>query len=444
MDILNLPYLKALHVKETDTGYYITAEAVARPSLCPHCGALSPQLTGHGRKKQTFQDMLIHGKRVEILVDRRRYICQECGSTFLEQLVDMDEKRNVTKRLLHYIQSKSITNTFTSVAREIGLDEKTIRLIFKDHVTEKLKLYRPEAPKWLCIDEACLIHGYRCVLTNIEALTLLDILNNRKKSTILNYLSQLPKKERVEYVCMDMWQPYRDAANYYLPGAKIIIDKYHVLRCASDAVDAVRKSIGEELPPKERKVLMNGRFILLKSYQSLNPEERLNLECWMCNLPLLKLAYELKEEFYDIFDTSSNKAEAEERYDQWVPRINPDLKKFVNTLITLMATWREEIFNYFDTVTDYPLTNTYNESMKGLIKILNQTGRGYSFNVLRAKMLLAAPEKVQSKHQKDNFICNGMLESINYQTNILGIHIPTLLQKLASSDNRLKNTLYSD
>ena len=75
------------------------------------------------------------------------------------------------------------------------------------------------------------------------------------------------------------------------------------------------------------------------------------------------------------------------------------------------------------------LTDAYTESMNGLIRLLNRIGRGYSFKILQAKMFLAvepgslaflqdlifaapALEKVQSKHQKDNFICNRMLENL--------------------------------
>jgi transposase len=133
MDMIDLTSLKALQVKETETDYHITAETVVRPSRCPHCQALKPRLAGHGYKQQIFQDTPIQGKRVSILVHRRRYLCRECGRTFLERLADMDDRRNVTKRLLRYIQIKLLTATFVSLAREVGLDEKTIRLIAKEH-----------------------------------------------------------------------------------------------------------------------------------------------------------------------------------------------------------------------------------------------------------------------------------------------------------------------
>ncbi len=428
MDILNLPSLKTIQVKETDTDCYITAETAARPFQCPHCHALNPRLVGHGRKQQIFQDTPIRGKRVSILIDRRRYTCRECGSTFLERLVDMDDRRNVTKRLLCHIQAKSLTDTFSSLAREIGFDEKTIRLIFKDYVTEQLRLYQPEAPRWLGMDEAYLLHGRRCVLTNIEAATMLDILQNCSRETVLNYFSRLTGKEGVEFVCMSMWQPYREAVNYSLRNAKIIIDQRQIMRCVDNAVARASRSIGEELTPGERQALTQGRLALVKPCSSLTPEQRRSLDCLLRRLPLLKLAYELEDEFCDLFTTGLSRAEAERRYDQWVLRIVPDLKQFFSLLLTSMHNWRTEIFNYFDAIPGYPLTDAYTESLNGLIRHLKRTGGGHGFQALRAGILLTVPAESR------DLSADGVREGIERRPGILGVHIPTLLKKLESND----------
>ncbi len=69
----------------------------------------------------------------------------------------MDESRLVTKRLIKWIKKASLDNTFTSVAEEIGIDEKTVRNIFKDYVTELEAQTDFRTPKWLCIDEVHLL-----------------------------------------------------------------------------------------------------------------------------------------------------------------------------------------------------------------------------------------------------------------------------------------------
>ncbi len=93
-DILRLPSLKVISVKCKDK-FYINAETIKKPSLCPCCSAISPRLQIQAHKRQIFHDLRIHGKMVGILVDRKRYLCVECGKTFMEPLPDLDEKRSL-------------------------------------------------------------------------------------------------------------------------------------------------------------------------------------------------------------------------------------------------------------------------------------------------------------------------------------------------------------
>ncbi len=268
-DLLNIPSLKVTSYKCEDK-YYINAETTEEPNLCPHCGIVSPKTTGHGHKQQIFHDLPIHGKMTGILINRRRYRCLECNKTFLEPLPSMDTRRNVTVRLLHYIEENTVEKTFTSLAEEVGLSEATIRRIFHDHFTEKLKHYHPETPRWLGIDEVHLLSNYCCVLTNIGESCILDLLKNRSKATVMNYLCRMPFRNRVEFVCMDMWQPYREAVEFCLPKAKIIIDKFHVVKGANKALDDVRKAVGRDMKDAERKKLMHSRSLLFKRFKSLD------------------------------------------------------------------------------------------------------------------------------------------------------------------------------
>ena len=45
--------------------------------------------------------------------------------------------------------------------------------------------------------------------------------------------------------------------------------------------------------------------------------------------------------------------------------------------------WRNEILAYFD----HPISNGYTEALNGVAKVINRAGRGYSFEVLRARLL---------------------------------------------------------
>jgi transposase len=53
--------------------------------------------------------------------------------------------------------------------------------------------------------------------------------------------STLENRDKVRYVAMDKWKPYRDAIQSVLPDATIVIDKFHVVRMANNALEKIRK-----------------------------------------------------------------------------------------------------------------------------------------------------------------------------------------------------------
>ncbi|MEI0738699.1 hypothetical protein VQ056_22045 [Paenibacillus sp. JTLBN-2024] len=135
-----------------------------------------------------------------------------------------------------YIEKQSLKRTFVSISEEVGMDEKTIRNIFRVYVNHLGETIRFETPQWLGIDEKFISLNLRCVLTNIEEQTLFDILPDRNKETVISYLSRLPNKERK-------------------------------------------------------------RFILLKRNKELSERDTFILDVWTKNYPSLRIAYELKETF---------------------------------------------------------------------------------------------------------------------------------------------------
>jgi transposase len=175
-------------------------------------------------------DLPIHGKEVALRVIRQRYCCRACGRTFLEPSADMDERHATTKRLVRSVQREALRRTFVSVADEVGLAESTVRRIFGEHTQALDEARQCITPAWLGIDEIHLGGRPRCVLTNVQQRTILDLLRDRNRSTVVTFLLGLADKERVELAAMDMWRPYKEAVNAVLPQATIVVDKFHVLR----------------------------------------------------------------------------------------------------------------------------------------------------------------------------------------------------------------------
>lgn len=105
------------------------------------------------------------------------------------------------------------------------------------------------------------------------------------------------------------------------------------------------------------------------------------MKIWFAKFPLLESAYRLKESFRDIYNAKT-KERAISAYNEWKSSIGEDMSVFLDVCDTIDR-WHTEIFNYFD----YSYTNAYTESCNNLIKCIEKAGRGYSFEVLRAKVL---------------------------------------------------------
>ena len=152
-DILNIDGLQVTQVQQNGNDYRITVETTSPPCCCPHCREVNPPLQKFGTKDQMFMDLPIHAKRVGILVKRQRFRCKSCGSTFLEELQMMDDKRSATTRMLKYVGEQLMQRTFVSIADEIGIDEKTVRNIFNDYVEHLKSTVKIETPRLMGINE---------------------------------------------------------------------------------------------------------------------------------------------------------------------------------------------------------------------------------------------------------------------------------------------------
>ncbi|MHB8454011.1 MAG: ISL3 family transposase [Acidiferrobacterales bacterium] len=401
VNILNLPAYTVTAIDRNDNDYHIDAVVKEPPQNCPHCG--SGNLVGFGRREQMVRDMPTHGRRVGICVNTRRFQCRACGKTFYETLPEMDERRPMTQRMVKWIGKQAIKRTFASIAAEVGLDEKSVRSIFRDCINELEKTVRFETPQWMGIDEVQLIRP-RGVIADIQNSTIVELLPNRNRETVANYLSQLEGKDRIQYVAMDMWAPYRDACMAVIPQARIVIDKFRVVRMANEAMERARKSLRERLTPKERRGLMHDRFVLLKRERDLNDKERLLMYGWFRIYPELGEAYRLKEDFFAIYETPLI-GEAQDRYSRWKRGMSKEAAVAFGDLVRTWDNWEPWILGYFD----HPVTNAYTKSLNKLIQVMNRLGRGYSFEALRAKILFSEGVHKMVKPRPE-FECRGIAQ----------------------------------
>jgi hypothetical protein len=89
VNVLNLPGLRVLDFKETDTDYHVKTEPSIVSKLCPHCGR-SKETIAHAQKTLFIRDLPSHGKRVAAHLDVPRLRCKPCNKTFTAAVPEVD------------------------------------------------------------------------------------------------------------------------------------------------------------------------------------------------------------------------------------------------------------------------------------------------------------------------------------------------------------------
>ena len=423
-DLLNLPGVKPVDLR---SGRILTVVADLLDDALPQCPECAKPLYRHGRRASIFADTPMQMQPVRLEINRPRYRCDSCGKTITPELAFLDEKRRATKRLVDAIRQRCLGMTFHALAEQTGLAVNTIKNIAHDLIEELERTVHYETPVIMGIDEVSLAGDYRCVITNLATNNVFQMLEFRTQDHLKPFFKNLPDRERVEWVCTDMWRPFKRSFRQYLPNARLVIDKFHVVKMASEALDEERKKYQSTLTKDERvHVKKSIRWLTLKRPDTLSPAERKALEVVRQTIPALAQAYDFKEAFFRIYD-NPDKASAMHAFEAWENTIpENELEKF-HSLAKTVHNHYEDIFAYWDSPSR--ITNAYTECLNGLIKVANRMGRGYSYEIIRAKTLYAKhARKVGSgvriaEPSYPSTSSKGVSETVEY-----GPHIPTLVE----------------
>lgn len=421
-DILDLPGWTVLSKSQHDNEFIIEAGYNVQPTNCPKCGVVDTPYK-HGVKPIKYRDSPIRGSTVSILANVQRYRCKHCKETFLQPLAGIHPDMRMTQRCVEYIQTQCLLDTFVRVAEHIGCDDKTVRTVAGTYIANLNAQYKPWLPEWLGIDETQIDGQLRCIITDVVNHVPVDMLPNRDKVSVTSWLYQFKDRRTVKGLAIDMWRPYKDAAQAVFPGLPVVIDKFHVVKMANKAMEDIRITLAKDQTKAVGKDWMRRKALLRMRYKDLDEKGLFALGMWLDNEPAVKVAYDLKEAFYGIYDAPTKKVAAA-RLDAWresVPAAMKKGKKSFAPLLTATKNWREEMLAYFD----FPISNGYTEALNGVAKVANRQGRGYSFEVLRARVLFKRGISLHSAQVQDEelstcFSCSGLFTRADFEAETFG------------------------
>jgi transposase len=121
-------------------------------------------------------------------------------------------------------------------------------------------------------------HRYLTLVCDLEHNTIEYVSEHRRAESLDSYFAELTPEQLlgIEAIATDMWDPYLKSIRTHVPDAdaKIVFDRFHVMRHLTWAVDTVRKREHRELRAAGDDTLLRSKYLWLYSYENL-PEHHL-------------------------------------------------------------------------------------------------------------------------------------------------------------------------
>lgn len=371
-----------LRKNEKGDGYEALIYMPVKEHRCPHCGNRTTYIKDY--RLQKVKDLAIVGEPLTVIIRKRRYICKECGSTFTENNPYIKRYCHFPARFyLESIKESCNLQSFSAIAKRLGVSVTSIIRWFNN-----ISYPRPKLPECLAIDEFRGNAGgrrFQCNVSNPAKHEIIDVLPNRDTEDLCKHFLQYTYQERatVKRITMDLSTLFRSLAKRLFPEAKIIADKFHVIRVVTNSLENVRKRIQKEFHEAKRKWFKRSHYLLLKKHEDLKEEDTIELNRILNSSPELEKAWVLKELFYEIF-RKGTRTEAKKELGNWLSLADELAISEFKHCITTFTNWRTEIAN----IVGETISNGFIEGSNNKIKVLKRISFGVkNFERFRNRIL---------------------------------------------------------
>jgi transposase len=174
-----------------------------------------------------------------------------------------------------------------------GISGATVERWFQDYLRrEDAESKGAPCPRVLGIDEHFFSRkdGYATTFCDLRRHKIFDVVLGRSEAALEDYLAKLPGKEQVQVVCMDLSSTYRSLVHKYFPKARIVADRFHVIRLINHHFLACWREI-DPVGSKHRGLLS----LMRRHRHNLKPEQQTSLEAYFEQFPALREIYRFKQ-----------------------------------------------------------------------------------------------------------------------------------------------------
>lgn len=215
-------------------------------------------------------------------------------------------------------------------------------------------------------------HNYITVVADLIEKKVIHVASGKDSSTVNGFAEDFKehngKAENISVVTCDMSLGFQKGIRENFPNSSMIIDKFHVIKHANEAVDAVRKK-----EVKDHPILKGTKYLWLKNKDNLTDKQISKKES-LCKKRLkTSRAYAMRLALQEIYQTAKDYEQAEQALKKlcsWMMRSRLDDMKQLAKMIRRHWT---EILNYFK----YRFTNALMEGLNSIIQNVKRRARGF-------------------------------------------------------------------
>jgi len=229
--------------------------------VCPECGNVVTEIHDYPHQRRIY-DTPARGFQMQLVFDVHRLKCSHCHTVFTMPMRDVVPDCTYTYRLAEWIANPDRKQDVQTLARTAGLGYKLVESILLKSAEEKLtqRADHPIVVKKLGIDEISKHKGqgnYVLVLTDLERRLVLDILPDRLKDTLKNWLKKPPAGidlSALDTAAIDLWSHYRDAViEVFGKQVSVVADRFHVVQNLNEAIHEARREAQSQAKTAEEK-----------------------------------------------------------------------------------------------------------------------------------------------------------------------------------------------
>ena len=197
--------------------------------------------------------------------------------------------------------------TVAVLARLVGENDKRLWTIILHYVSEALKLVDMSKVEMIGMDETSKKgHNYITVVVDLKTHNVLFVTDGKDSSTIdafvKDFVAHKGDPDKIKIITCDMSLGFEKGVNAHFSNADTIIDKFHVIKHANEAVDTVRK---EEA--KTNSLLKKTKYLWLKNECNLTESQLKKKKSLSSKHLKTARAYAQKVELQDIYETCTDR-----------------------------------------------------------------------------------------------------------------------------------------